>query len=705
MTEGSAPTLGQTNRLAHEHSPYLLQHARNPVDWYPWGKEALEKARREKKLIFLSIGYSTCHWCHVMERESFEDPAVGAQLAADFIAIKVDREERPDLDQVYMRVCQTLTGSGGWPLTVLLTPERLPFFAGTYFPKESRYGRPGLTTLLRNAAELWRTEPDKMAAQGSRLAAELARTSPATGSSRPDAALLAAAATELSNRFDPEHGGFGTAPKFPSPHQLTYLLEHHRRTGTPRLLAMVEQTLDALRRGGIYDQVGFGFHRYATDARWLVPHFEKMLYDQAGLAVAYLEAYQATGKPAYARTVQEIFAYVARDLTDREGGFYTAEDADSEGAEGRFYVWTREEILDALGPEEGELFARVYGVRAAGNFVEPGHREPDGRNILHLEQAWESWAVALGVAEDALVERLEAARQRLLDQRGTRPRPHRDDKILAGWNGLMISALARGGAALGDADAVQAATRAAHFVRTHLHDGQRLLRRYRNGVAGIPGFAEDYAFLARGLLDLYQATFEPEHLREAIALAEHLFTRFAGADGGLYDTPADGEELVFRPRDVGDGAHTSAHSVALEVAARLALLTGDPTWRGRADRLLTAYAAEVQSYPAAFTHLLRAAALVVHPTREVVVVGDPAAPDTRALVATLRGAYAPETSTLLVPAGDRAELETLAPFVAGMPPRDGRAAAYLCQNGTCEEPITDPAVLAKRLTLPPRPAG
>ncbi|HSH68544.1 MAG TPA: thioredoxin domain-containing protein [Deferrisomatales bacterium] len=693
---------GNTNRLIHEKSPYLLQHAHNPVDWYPWGEEALEKARRENKLIFLSIGYSTCHWCHVMERESFEDSEVAALLNASYVAIKVDREERPDLDQVYMRVCQVLTGSGGWPLNVFLTPDRLPFFAGTYFPKESRYGRPGLTTLLRNAQELWQADPAKITAQGSRLVADLGHQDHSGGAAPAvDAAVLATAARQLAGRFDTERGGFGEAPKFPSPHQLTYLLEHHRRVGDPHVLAMVEQTLAAMGGGGIYDQLGFGFHRYSTDAQWLVPHFEKMLYDQAGLATAYLEAYQATGKSAYAQTVREIFTYVARDLTDPEGGFYTAEDADSEGVEGRFYVWTRGEILAALGPEAGAEFARVFEVREEGNFTEPGHPSPDGRNILHRERDLDHWATALEVPVGQLEERLEASRRTLLALRGKRPRPHRDDKILAGWNGLMISALARGGAVLGDAEATRAAARAANFVLTRMRDGSRLLRRYRDGEAGIPGFAEDYAFLARGLLDLYQATAEPEHLRQALGLAGQLFERFAGADGGLYDTPSDGEELVFRPRDVGDGAHPSAHSVALEVTARLALLTGDLAWRERADRLLSAYAEKLHSYPAALTHLLRAAALLIHPTREVVVSGDPAAADTLALLAAVAQSYAPETSSLLVPAQGREAIEALAPFVVGMKPVGGRAAAYTCQNFTCQEPTTDPATLVERLRRPP----
>ncbi len=681
-----------TNRLAGEKSPYLLQHAHNPVDWHPWGDEAFARARQENRIVFLSIGYATCHWCHVMERESFEDLEVAAVLNTLTVPVKVDREERPDVDQVYMAACQALTGSGGWPLTLLLTPDEEPFFAATYLPKTSRAGRIGVIELVRRAAALWEQDPEKVRTSARSVTERLrARVPGAPGELDPG--VLEQAMEILGREFDEAHGGFGPPPKFPAPHNLVFLSRRHRRTGDPGALRMALATLDAMRRGGIYDHVGFGFHRYATDAGWRVPHFEKMLYDQAGLVAAYAEAHRATGDPAHARTAREVITYVLRDLAGPGGAFVSAEDADSEGVEGRFYVWTRREILEVLGRAEGELFCRVYGVAAEG----------DGASILHLGRPLEEHARDLGLTPGELDRRLEAARQRLLHRRELRQRPFRDDKVLTGWNGLMISALARAARALGEGAYAKAAARAARFVLATLRRDGRLLRRYRDGEAALPGVAEDYAFLLVGLLDLYGATFEPRWLHEALALGRDLVDRFGdGAGGGLFDTAADAETLLWRPKAAHDGAVPSANSAALEAFARLGLLTGDPAWTRRALDLARAFAGLVRPYPAAFTAFLTGAAYLLEPTREVVIAGRPDSDDTRALLGALGRTYAPETSVLLVPPGPAGDpVRALAPFTAEMQPLGGRAAAYVCQGSSCRPPLTDPADLARILEAPP----
>ncbi|MBI5015069.1 MAG: thioredoxin domain-containing protein [Deltaproteobacteria bacterium] len=696
----TSPT--RPNRLLREKSPYLLQHARNPVDWHPWGTEAFSRAAAEGKFVFLSIGYSTCHWCHVMERESFEDEEAAAVLNDHCVCVKVDREERPDLDQVYMSVCQAMTGRGGWPLTVFLTPEAVPFFAGTYFPKTSRGGQIGLVDLVHRAAALWKEDRAALEASGRQLLERLRE--PASASHTPagvDEKDFRHAEATFRQLFDATRGGFGTAPKFPTPHNLTFLLGRYRRTGDSTVVSLVEHTLDAMAAGGLFDHLGFGFHRYSTDDRWLLPHFEKMLYDQAGLALAYLEAYQATGKDRFAETARHVFAYVQRDLAGPGGAFCSAEDADSEGVEGKFYVWTRAEIQEVLGPAEGDVFCSVFGVAEKGNFREEATREASSANVLHRPQPLAASAVTFGLPEAELSLRLERSRERLLEQRAGRVRPHRDDKVLAGWNGFMISALARGAAVLGDEAYAAAAGRAADFLLGTLRRDGRLLRRYRDGEAAIPGFAEDYAFVARGLLDLYAATFDPPRLAQALDLARELVRLFWDEAGeGLFDTASDAEALVVRPKEAYDGATPSANSVALEVFARLWLLTGDPGWETRARGILQAFAGPVRRSPAAFPQFLRAASLLLEPTREVVVVGAPGAADTAALLAALHRAWAPETVALFAVQGS-SELAELAPFTAGMRSVGGRAAAYVCEGFACREPLTDPRELADLLAAPP----
>lgn len=701
------------NRLAREKSPYLLQHATNPVDWYPWGPEAFEKARREDKPVFLSIGYSTCHWCHVMAHESFEDDEVAAVLNRHFVSIKVDREERPEIDQIYMGVCVGMTGAGGWPLTVVMTPDQRPFFAGTYFPKRGRWGRPGLIEILERLAAAWKEDRDAVLSSAEEVARYVREQSHATPGEGLDEATLAEAQAALAARFDARHGGFGGAPKFPTPHTLSFLLRRWARTRNPQALEMAERTLETMAAGGIHDHLGGGFHRYATDAAWRVPHFEKMLYDQALLAIAYLEAYAATGKPHYARTARGVLDYVLRDLADPAGGFHSAEDADSEGLEGKFYLWRPEEIHTLLGPEDGALFCRRYGVTPEGNFDPPVGADgaphgPARHSILHEAEPLAAVARAAGLAQEEAERRLSAARRTLLEARGARVRPHKDDKILADWNGLMIAALALAGRTLDAPAYTAAAERAADFCLARLRraDG-RLLHRFRDGEAAIPAFLDDHAFLAWGLVELYETTFDPARLAAAVGLAEEMERLFRDdASGGFFLTGADAETLLARPREVHDGACPSGNSAAAAVLLRLAHLTGRVAWDDAARRLFAAFADAVERAPAAHTHLLTALDFAAGPVREVVIAGDPADPTTRQMVAAAREGFRPRQVTLLKPPGSAGEaLARLAPFTTAQGSRGGRPAAYVCEGFACREPAADADALRALLADGLAPAG
>ena len=684
------------NRLALEKSPYLLQHASNPVDWHAWGDEAFQKAVAEDKPIFLSVGYSTCHWCHVMERESFENETVASYLTEHFVAVKVDREERPDVDHVYMTVCQALTGSGGWPLTVILTPDRRPFFAGTYFPPESRYGRPGLLDLLHQIVSAWTGQRDRVDESAAKIVEAIQPEFAGLPGDRPGEEILTSAFEHLLQRFDEEHAGFGSAPKFPTPHQLTFLYRYWNRTGDGRAREMADRTLRAMRRGGIYDQIGFGFHRYSTDREWLVPHFEKMLYDQALLLLAYVEGFQATRDPLFASVAREIAAYVLRDLTSPEGAFLSAEDADSEGEEGKFYVWTEAEIREVLGAEEAALFARVFGIEAKGNWIDHAAGRMPGTNIPHL------WADPAAVAREfesepaALGQRLESARAKLDEARARRPRPHKDDKVLTAWNGLMIAALARAAAALDEPGLAAAAARAAAFVEQRLvsPDG-RLLARWRDGEAAHLAYLDDYAFLAWGMLELYEATFRPGYLARAIGLASEMERLFRDRrDGGYHFTGEDGEALLARAKEIYDGAQPSGNSVAALVLLRLARMTGDAAYAERAESVFRAFGGSLARLPGAHTQLLAALDFALGPTREIVVSGDPGADDTRALVAAVRERYLPRAVTMLREPGTEGDLlARLAPFTAAQTPVSGRAAAYVCENFACAAPVTERGAL------------
>jgi len=701
MTHASSsdPPIGK-NRLADSKSPYLLQHADNPVDWYPWGEEAFAKAKKEDKPIFLSIGYATCHWCHVMEHESFEDPGVAALMNEAFINIKVDREERPDIDQVYMSVCQMLTGGGGWPLTIIMTPDKKPFYAATYIPRESRYGRIGMMELVPRLQQVWQSDRDKITATTKQIVAGLQKSDarPAAGSLDPRA--VEDGYSQLAGRYDATHGGFGSAPKFPSPHNVVFLTRYWRRTGNPRALEMVENTLEKMRLGGVYDQVGFGFHRYSTDEEWLVPHFEKMLYDQAMLTMAYTEAWLATGNPIFERTVREIVEYVLRDMTAPEGGFYSAEDADSEGEEGLFYLWDVSQIEEILGKEDSAFAAAVWTLTAEGNYTDEVKGTRTGRNIPHLTTNHAATAKVLGTTAKDFDNRLESARSRLFDIREDRVHPLKDDKVLADWNGLMSASLAYAGRVFAEREWVEAAEKATAFVLRQMRakDG-RLLHRYREGDASIPAFLDDYVFMTTAMLQLYDATFDAAYLEKALQLQQKTLDLFwDNENGGFYFTAADSEKLLVRQKEIYDGAIPSGNSMAAENSIRIAGLTGDTEHLQGADAIFAAFSSDAARLPSAHSQLMIALQRGAGPSLEVVIAGDPGADDTNDLIATVREVYLPQASVLLVPPGPAgASIRKLATFAEGYVPVEGRAAAYVCRDFQCQLPTTDPKKLAKLL--------
>ncbi|MCP4403966.1 MAG: thioredoxin domain-containing protein [bacterium] len=695
----------ERNRLQYEKSPYLLQHADNPVDWYPWGDEAFDKAKRENKLIFLSIGYSTCHWCHVMEHESFEDPQVAALMNEVFVSIKVDREERPDIDSIYMTICQLLTGSGGWPLNVFLTPDKQPFFAGTYFPKTSRFGRVGMLEMIPQIQDLWRTQPDKVIETSDQVLAALQRYNAAmsvrqSASPTNEAGLLQQAYEELAQRFDPEYGGFSEAPKFPSPHTLLFLLRYWKRSQDDTVLAMVEKTLRAMRLGGIYDHIGFGFHRYSTDRRWLLPHFEKMLYDQALLALAYIEAYQATGSTDFRQTAGEIFQYVLRDMSAPEGGFYSAEDADSEGVEGKFYLWSAAELRELLSEEDAELLLELYHVEESGNFQDQAGGTKTGENILHLQTSLSEIAERKGLTEEALRERLETIRQQLFDVRENRIHPYKDDKILSDWNGLMIAALAKGAQALDEPQYLEAAEKAAGFLLEKMQTPSgRLLHRYRDGEAAIAAHLDDYAFLTWGLIELYEASFDVSYLEQALRLHKELQLHFRDEEAGaFYFTADDAEKLLLREKVIYDGALPSGNSVAMLNGIRLGRLSGDPELEAQAEQVFKTFSSVVEQNPAIHSFLLLGVDFGLGPSHEVVIVGEAEDEGTQQMLRSLRGVFAPNKVVLFRPANEeQPKIITLAKYAAPYVRLDGKATAYVCQNFICSLPTNDIGRMLKLL--------
>ena len=678
-----------TNRLSREKSPYLLQHAHNPVDWFPWGEEAFETARREDKPIFLSIGYSTCHWCHVMERESFESHEIAEILNREFVPVKVDREERPDVDRVYMTYVQAATGGGGWPMSVWLTPELHPFFGGTYFPPDNRYGRPGFKVILEAIAQAWRADRERIESSGREAVEQLRRYGELSGQGPLSPQVLDACWFTARRVFDAEFGGFGDAPKFPRPALHNFLLRYACHTGNPEPVQMVARTLERMARGGIHDHLGGGFHRYSVDERWFVPHFEKMLYDQAQLAVSYLEAFQLTRRPLFASVARGVLDYVLRDMTDAEGGFYSAEDADSaphdspesEKREGALYVWNWEELRQRLGDEEAARFAKHYGVEVEGNVVQDPHGEFIGQNILYEREPCSDGS-------------LERAKGILLAARNQRPKPHRDDKILTAWNALMVSAFAKGAQVLGEERYAQAALRAADFLLSRMWNpatGQ-LLRRYRHGEAAIAGFLDDYAFLVLALIDLYETDFNLRWLEFAVAVAESMIRRFEDPSGGaFFSAPPEDSALVLRLKDDYDGAEPSGNSAAALALLRLAEFTGRADFRRSAHRTLEAFAKRLTELPFSLPQMLVAYQLSLAPPQHAVLTGDRADAAVQSMLRRLHAEFAVHRTLILLdtePARER--FAEWLPFTREMRPLNGRPAAYICRNCACDLPVTDP---------------
>ncbi len=691
------------NHLIAEKSPYLLQHAHNPVDWYPWGDSAFEKAKREDKPIFLSIGYSTCHWCHVMERESFENDEIAAFLNAHFVPVKVDREERPDVDRIYMTFVQATTGSGGWPMSVFLTPALKPFYGGTYFPPDNRYGRPGFVSLLQSLAHAWATDRAKIDKSSQDVIAQLiqqAEPKPSRASSL-DSGILDSAYNYYRRTFDSTHGGFGDAPKFPRPVSLNFLLRYYAHTRNEEALDMTLKTLRAMAEGGMNDQLGGGFHRYSVDEMWFVPHFEKMLYDQAQLVTSYIEAYQITGDPYYAEIARNTLDYVMREMTDAGGGFYSAEDADSvidptnphEKGEGAFYVWTRQELDSILGNPHAAIFAYRYGMETDGNVHHDPHQEFGGKNILSIRHSLEETASRFQLERDLIEANLDGSILKLLERRGSRVRPHLDDKILTAWNGLMISAFAKAAQALDEPRYEDAARRAADFVLTKMYDreGGTLLRRYRDGEAAIPGFLDDYAFFVQALLDLYETGFRVSDIELAIKLTDKIIELFEDRQGGGFYGTAEGDSgLVMRMKDDYDGAEPSGNSIALMNLLRLSHTAAERTLNGLASR--------IAHQPVAVPQMLVALNYYLSPKRQVVLAGRHDHESTRAFLRKIRSRFAPNSATFLIESDEtRERLAKLIPATAEMKQINGMTTAYVCENYTCQLPVTDIDKLAELL--------
>lgn len=677
-----------TNRLIDETSPYLLQHAHNPVDWHPWGEEALRRARAEDKPIFLSVGYSACHWCHVMEHESFEDEATAALMNELFVNIKVDREERPDLDAIYMDAVQAMTGQGGWPMSVWLTPDGKPFHGGTYYPKEPRYGMPGFQQVLRAVADAYRSRRDQVDGQAERLAAMLRRTASLTAEGGElGADLLEEALGQMRQYFDDEDGGFGSQPKFPQPMTLDFALMQHQRTGDLDALYMAELTLEKMALGGIYDQLGGGFHRYSVDAVWLVPHFEKMLYDNAQLLRTYLHAWQVTQRPLFRHVVEATIDYVLREMTAPGGGFYSTQDADSEGHEGKFFVWTPQEIEALLDPHTAAIFGDYYGVSTRGNF--------EGKNILSVVRRVDQVAQRFKVSEAEVQAALEHGRAVLFAHRETRIKPGRDEKILAEWNGLMIHALAECGVGLDRPDALAAAVQAANFILAQMSqpDG-RLYRSYKDGQARFNAYLEDYAAFGRALLALYAATFDLRWLGEAARLTQLMVAQFHDVGGGFFQTGVDHEVLVARRKDFIDNAIPSGNALAAETLLQLAVLLDKPAYRDEAGRILLMMKDAMARQPTGFGRLLGVLDGYLAPSQEIAIIGERDEPATQALLAVVRRRFLPHAVIAL----REPEQASMLPLLQGRTLVDGKPAAYVCENYACKLPVTDAATLTHLLT-------
>ena len=670
-----------TNRLIHESSPYLLQHAHNPVDWHPWGEEAFQKAKSENRPILLSIGYSACHWCHVMEKESFENEQIAALMNANFVSIKVDREERPDLDEIYMNAVQMLTGRGGWPMTVFLTPEGKPFFGGTYFPPEDRHGMPGFPRILNALAQAYHERPADVTKSVEQIVGALGRMTNLVESDRPFApAIIVESAENLSQAYDSEHGGFGNAPKFPNAGVFELFLRAYRNSKNKRFLEMIVHTLTRMAEGGIYDHLGGGFHRYSVDEKWLVPHFEKMLYDNAQLLRSYAQAFAITGTPLFKNVVEETLTYLLREMLHTEGGFYSTQDADSEGKEGKFFVWTQDEAMQILGEESGEIFSRVYDVSEFGNF--------EGKNILHpvltLEQAARFFRKEVSEVERVIAE----AKKKLFAEREKRVKPFRDEKILASWNGLMLSGLAEASKILDGPSCLAAARKTVDFIFTQMFRDGLLLHTCKDGEAKLLGYLDDYAFVAAGLLDLYESTLERSNLLRSIELADTMIREFwDDIDGAFFYTGKSHEALISRTKPAFDGSVPSGNAVATQILLRLYYYTGKEDYLKRAEKTLRIYYDAMEQQPFGFARMLSALDFYLEKPREIVLVGkrdDPSATD---LLRKIHALYLPNQTLQMIDPDQ--SLEKVSPLLAGKGQLNGRPTVYVCHNFTCSRPVTE----------------
>jgi uncharacterized protein YyaL (SSP411 family) len=682
-----------SNRLSEETSPYLLQHAHNPVDWYSWDDEAFEKAKKEDKPIFLSIGYSTCHWCHVMERESFEDDKIAEIMNEHFVSIKVDREHRPDVDEIYMNAVAMMTGSGGWPLSVFLTPDGKPFYGGTYFPPRDTYGRPGFERVLLSVAEAWNSRRQELAGSAAKMSELLQNPAGPNEKSSLSPDTLNEAFIDFRNSFDAVNGGFGAAPKFPQPVNLSMLLSYWHRTADNQALEMVDKTLDAMAAGGIYDHIGGGFHRYSTDAGWLVPHFEKMLYDQALLSKVYLQAYQITKKERYAQIAREVFDYVLRDMTDPAGGFYSAEDADSEGREGTFYLWDPEQTNSLLNEEQARIFNAYYGVTNEGNFE-------DGKTILSITTSIEHLQKEFQKDQAEIENILSAARTRVFQERERRIRPHRDEKIITAWNGLMISAMAYGGAALDEEKYIQAAIRSAEFILNTLRQNGRLMRYYRDGQVVEKAFLDDYAFTAMAFLDLYEATFDIKWLIEAKSLTNRMIELFADVErGGFFLTGKDSEQLIARTKPSSDGAIPSGNSVAALVLLKLGRLTMNEHFTELGGKVLETFSQQLERASAYSSAMLTALDFQLGPAQEIIIAGNADEPVVNQMLELIHSTFLPNAVVMLhEPDKANSALYDTVPFIKNQTTIGGKATAYVCENYTCKEPVNDIAEFENIIT-------
>jgi len=686
---------GKYNHLKGEKSPYLIQHSKNPVDWYPWTDEAFNKAQIENKPIFLSIGYSTCHWCHVMAHESFEDPDIAELLNKFFVSIKVDREERPDIDSIYMTACQIMTGTGGWPLTIIMTPDKKPFFAGTYFPKESRFGNIGLKDLILNVQDIWVENRKDALNSGDQIFQALNEMSVSKKGTSLDSLILDKTYDELFKIFDNENGGFGDFQKFPTPHNLMFLLRYWKRTGNKHALDMVTKTLDSMANGGIYDHLGFGFHRYSVDKNWLVPHFEKMLYDQALISMAYTEVFQAIGKSEYKKVAEEVYKYVIRDMSDSVGGFYSAEDADSEGEEGKFYNWTLEEIYQELDSESADIFVEFYNIKENGNFND-GYSKQSNQNILHITKSLDELATKLGLEPSKLGQRIDESRLKLYKAREKRIHPHKDDKILTDWNGLMIASLALAGQVFNEVNYVESAIKAVDFIISKMYSDGRLMHRYRDGESSVDGNLDDYSFMIWGLLETYSATFKTEYLEMAQELNNTLMNHFWDeTHGGFYFTADDGEKVLIREKKTYDSAIPSGNSVELLNMAKLAKLREDEKLESSANKLVIAFSEIVKRTLTSHTQFITGVEFILGPSYDVLIVGEDGDDDTNKMLDILRKRFLPNKVVVFKDTKHPESANRIAESIEHKNTLDGHATAYLCTGGSCKLPTTNPEEIIK----------